>query len=373
MRDDFRLSGLAAFAVALSAALAAPAAFGQGRLVQSLEAFHTPAGAVFSAEGDTLFVTNAARGEYGMVAGRGAVSKVRLQPDGQLKMEVARFIDKLTAPLGITELPAPVAGLPEGTLVVTVGGSWVVDAAGHSLDARTAGTGLAFFNPATGSELGRVYLGLGSPVQALIGHPLIDPGAVAADLRGSLYVSDLAGGGTAAPRGDAAPGVIKISPDALAVLLRGEAPPRGSVQFAPVKDIPTGLAYATSEDALYWGTGSVTGELGGGIMRLPKGDFSGVARLETVVKLTNSLASIAVAPGGTVLAARNEGDVIFVRGRGKFRPVRFKEERSFLSPGQIAATRLPDGSVCVVVPELSGAGLGAWRQRLQVFTLPKDF
>jgi hypothetical protein len=139
------------------ALLPAATAFGQGAFAQTLEAFHTPAAVVVAEDGRTLFISNAARSEFGMVAGRGAISRVRLGDDGQLRVESARFVSGLNAPLGLAILPGPLGSIPEGALVVAVGCSWTVDDKGRTIEPGDAGTGLAFFD-------GVVFAGRGCPL-----------------------------------------------------------------------------------------------------------------------------------------------------------------------------------------------------------------
>jgi hypothetical protein len=329
---------------------------------------------VCSVDGRTLFVANAAYGDYGLLAGRGAISKVAIDDAGQLSIENARFIAGLNAPVGVALLPAPVAHLPEGALAVVVGGSWTVDTKGNKVEPADAGTGVAFFETAGGTALGRIFIGRGSPMTGILGHPVLDPAAITADGRGNIYIADVAGARMAAQRAEGVPGMIKLSADAVGALLRDEAPPSGSVSFVRVENVPTGIAYSLEEDALYYVTGNGIGVLGGAIFRLPQGDFSGAVGVETSAKELNSLVGVTFSPGGKVIAGRNEGDLVYYTGRGRARPIKMRpHDFRFLSPGQPAMVRTAAGSVILVVPELSGGGIGPWRQRLQVVDLPGDF
>lgn len=366
------------FVVLAAAALAAfvPVLRGQqAEIIQTLEGFYSPSAAVFAADGRTLFVANSAMGDFGMIAGRGAISRVAMAGDGTLSVEKQRFIVGLNAPLGLAVLPGAVGPYPAGTLAVTVGHSWTVDLDGHRLGDDQRGVGVVFFDPTSGQELGRLLLGIDSPIARMLGHAVVDPGAVALDPTGNLYLADAAGSEWRPDElHDVRPGVLKIAPAAVAAVAAGETPPAGSAEFAYVPDVATGLAYSAKEDALYWVTANARGDLAGAIVRLPHGDFSGGAALETLAKEQNSLSSLCLTPAGSVVVARNGGDIWALRGRGKPRLVKFADKRQrFLSPGQLAVSSLADGRLVVVLPESSGAGSGIWRHRVQVFTLPAGF
>ena len=79
-------------------------------ILQVLKAFDNPEGAIFSADGDFLFVSNAAeigdRSEtFGWTEGEGYVSKLEVLPSGELRMVEEKLIDGLTGPLGMGVLP----------------------------------------------------------------------------------------------------------------------------------------------------------------------------------------------------------------------------------------------------------------------------
>jgi DNA-binding beta-propeller fold protein YncE len=363
----------AAAAIAALFGALAPSAAGQGRIVQTLEAFFTPAAVAAAPDGRTLYVANAARTERGMAAGRGAVSKVRMGGDGLLAVEAVRFIGQLNSPLGVAVLPGPCGTLPAGTVAVAVGASWTVDADGVALDPAAAGTGVAFFDASNGQPLGRIFLGRGSAIEAAVGHALTDPAHVAADPAGSLYVADVAGARPAAQRADGRPGIVKLSAEAVSAMLDGKPLPAGTVAFASVEDIPAGIVYSVEENALYCATGNGIGALGGAVLRLPRGDFSGAAVFETAAKELGSLTGIVLSAAGKAVACSSKGDLLLVRGNKRGRNISLRPEYGFLSPGQPAAIRAPDGATLLVVPEMAGAGMGVWRHRVQVVRLPAGF
>jgi hypothetical protein len=200
----------------------------------------------------------------------------------------------------------------------------------------------------------------------------MDPFAVAADPGGNLYLTDLAARGSHWEEpGMSQPGVLRIDAGAVDALAAGTEPAAGSVTFIPIRSLPTGIVYSSKEDALYFVTGNDVYDLGGAVLRLPRGDFTGASAIQTVAKDLTALSSIGFSPKGTALAGRMSGDIVQIRGR-RGRPISFRDRHLFLSPGQIATTRLDDGKVLVVVPEASGAGLGQWQHRVYTFLLPAD-
>jgi hypothetical protein len=337
-------------------------------MVHTLEAFHAPSAALALADGKTVLIANSGRGEYGLTSARGAISRATLGDDGRLAVEKLRFIEGLNGPVGMTLVATGSDALPAGTLAVTVGGSWLVDAEGRPLPDDTArGTGIVFFDPQTGTPRGRIFLGRESEAAKAIGHAVSDPTAITSDAAGNLYFIDIDVMATrGSRRGEATAGVIKIARNATDPLLRGEAPPAGSVQFAREPNVPTALTYAASDDSLYWATFS------GELRRLSQADFSGASPVMTVNKEAGTIVCLGATPAGVVVGSGADGTLVQVRGR-KVRPIKFRKEPRFLSPGQPAFVRGADGGVLMILPEQGGGGVGPWRQRVNVIALSGDF
>ncbi len=363
-------------ALGVAAVLSAGRVIGQGTLLEPLEGFFAPAGAVFSADGRTLFVTNSARVDYGMMVGRGAVSRVTVGEDGTLSMDRQKFTEGLSGPLGITVLPASLGEFPAGTLAVAVGNRWVAkDRANRITDPRERETGLVFLDPHTGARLGSAYLGAGSPIEAALGQPVSDPSHIVFDPAGNAYLTDVAGFGLKPLPGEInRPGIVRLSAAALLAIVRGEAPEASQVSFLDVPEVPGGIAFWPKNSMLYWATGPGYGDLAGAVLRLPGGDFGPSGSIDTVFKETQPMVGACLTPDGSLIVAHNNGDIgVLKGGRGKVKTVKFRRPTVFLSPGQPAATTLTDGRVLVVVPEMASSGQPAWRHRLQRFTLPSGY
>jgi len=347
-----------------------------GRILQSVQAFYSPSAVVVADDGRTVYVANAARGEFGMLAGRGVISRARLGDDDQLVVDEPRFVEGLNSPLGLVILPRATATLPKGALVTAVGSLWTVDARGNQLkDDRERGCGLAIIDPQAGTVHSRIFLGRGSALEPVLGHPIVNPLALAIDPAGNIYVADSFGGGVQGGASDQGQsGILKLSPVALDALSREETPPPGSFWFARVPNMPAAVYYSALEDMFYWGTANGIGELGGAIFRVPHGDFTGAERVETFVKRQQPILSLTQTPAGTILAGYSTGQIFFFRNANRPHEMRFhKRDQRFLTPGQTAILRASDDRLLVAVPELSGGIRGSWRQRVQVFGLPDDF
>src|SRR5918996_2607555 len=90
-------------------------------IVQVLKAFDNPEGAIFSADGSHVFISNAAEigdraDTFGWAEGEGYISKLEVQPNGELEMLDEKLIDGLTGPLGMAVLPVATDRFPAGTI-----------------------------------------------------------------------------------------------------------------------------------------------------------------------------------------------------------------------------------------------------------------
>jgi hypothetical protein len=105
-------------------------------ILQVVKAFDNPEGAIFSADGNLLFVSNAAeigdRSEaFGWTEGEGYVSKLEVLPSGELRMVEEKLITGLTGPLGMGVLPVATGKFPAGTIFLCAGSAPLIDSQGQ--------------------------------------------------------------------------------------------------------------------------------------------------------------------------------------------------------------------------------------------------
>src|SRR3954463_3471978 len=170
---------VAAALVAIGAVTVAQAADLQpyskkGKVIQRLKAFDNPEGAIFSADGKYVFISNAA--ELGMAdkgfhwARKAAyVSKLEVQPDGSLNMVNEKLITGLTGAVGMAVSTVGTRKFPRGTIFLAEAGAPVAEADGTEIkDPHTLDPKIIAFN-AEGKILGAIKLGAGSAAEKVSG------------------------------------------------------------------------------------------------------------------------------------------------------------------------------------------------------------
>ncbi|WP_143301120.1 hypothetical protein, partial [Candidatus Entotheonella palauensis] len=204
-----RLRGLFVFMVGIFLACAG-LAYGQMHpgvhpvpavIVQVLKAFDNPEGAIFSADGKFVFVSNAAElgadraDGFGWEEGAGYISKLEVQPSGTLTMVNDKLITGLTAPLGMGVLPVSTGKFPAGSIFVCVGSAPLRDNNGQVVkDPKRLQTKLLVFN-VDGQILGEIKTGVGSTFEEVTGSPITLINALGFDKSGNVYIADTAFGG----------------------------------------------------------------------------------------------------------------------------------------------------------------------------------
>lgn len=140
----------------------------KGQVLQVLEAFDNPEGAIFSADGKTVFISSSA--ELGMpdkgfhwTHKGGYISKLSVRSDGTLKMVKEKLITGLTGPLGMAVSTVATKKFPKGTIFLAEAWAPLAEADGTVVkDPSVLDPKIVAFN-ADGKILGSIKLGTDSP------------------------------------------------------------------------------------------------------------------------------------------------------------------------------------------------------------------
>ena len=147
-------------------------------VIQVLKMFDNPEGAIFSADGSLVFISNSAeigdRGEnFGWAEGEGYISKLEVLPNGELKIVNEKLITGLTAPLGMAVLPVATGKFPAGTIFLCAGSAPLVDGSGQVVkEPERLRTKLVAFNE-DGEVLGEIDTGQGSLFEEIYGMQVL--------------------------------------------------------------------------------------------------------------------------------------------------------------------------------------------------------
>ncbi|MFO1352878.1 MAG: hypothetical protein U1F68_20255 [Gammaproteobacteria bacterium] len=382
MHNSLKLS-LLSLAVAAGAAYADVAPYGvKGQVIQRLQAFDNPEGAIFSADGKSVFISSSA--ELGMpdkgfhwTEKSGYISKLEVQPDGTLKMLKDKFITGLTGPLGMGVLPVATQQFPAGTIFLCTAAAPIATADGTAIkNASRMDAKLVAFSE-EGKVLGEIKMGAGSATAKLSGAPATLPNALGFDKAGNLYVADTGiGGGSFDPAVATKPGVFMISHGAIDELAASKTPTQ-PVAFIGIPGGPDGLEVDAGGNIHTNTVGAVAGlddTAQGGMYKLTQADFAagklpepfakdmgaldgldfaGKVRLDTEIKTTNSV---------TVTGAD-----------GKPARLVLDPDTKLAGPADIAVRKQSDGSYLLIIPELTATGPNNGKDIVTVVKLPANF
>jgi len=389
--------GLAALTVGIGAAGAsakaaeihagvhpAPAA-----ILQVLKAFDNPEGAIFSADGDTVFVSNAAeigdRAEnFGWTEGEGYISKLEVLPNGELKMVEEKLIDGLTGPLGMGVLPVTTEKFPAGTIFLCTGSAPLVDSNGQVVkDPARLRTKLLAFSE-TGELLGEIDTGQGSLFEQINGSPIVLINALGFDADGSLYVADTAfGADQFDPPFEGKGGLWMIPHSSLDALADGQEPPEPPV-FISIPGNPDGVEVSPVDGKVYVNTvgpvGGAPDPANGGIYALTKDDIANNKLPPPIDGDLGALDGLDFTAGGVMLNTQIRGDVphkVTVNCPGEPATTLALQPGGTWSdltgPADLAVRRNADGAQLVVVPELFARDPTPGDDEVTVLALPADF
>jgi hypothetical protein len=372
---------LAAFAVTAQAADLQPYSH-KGQVLQRLGSFDNPEGAIFSADGKHVFISNAA--EFGNAEkgfawtnGAGYVSKLEVQPDGTLKVVNEKLLTGLTAPLGFAVLTKATRKFPKGTIFLASATAPLSEADGTPVKEHSKHDPKIIAFSEDGQVLGEIKLGDGSNAAKASGVSSTLPNALAFDKSGNLYLAEtgIAGASFEPPLATKGGGIYLFPHAALDDLAEGkdakvsflavpeggtdgiEVGPDGAIHFNTVgvagglKDPAEGGQYKVSKRDIE--KGKLPAPFGKGLGALDGLDFAGKVRLDTEIKNTNS--------------------VVVTDSKGKAYTLAYDQDIKFTGPADIAVRKQADGSYLLVIPELSATSPNNKDNNVTVVRLPKGF
>lgn len=352
-----------------------------GKVIQELAVFDNPEGALFSPDGRTVYISNAAElgnpdKGFHWTEKAGYVSKLSVLPDGTLRVVKEKLVDGLTAPLGMAASTQATKRFPKGTIFLCAGAAPIATADGtHIGDPHRADPKLVAFN-ADGKVIGEIRMGAGSAFEKLTGAIATLPNAAGFDRDGNLYVADTGIAGAAFdPPLKTAPGVWLIpqasidaladgkdaklhfiafpdgGPDGLEVAADGSVHTNTVGAAAGMKDPAEGGMYRlTRED---FETSHLPAPFARGLGALDGLDFVGNVRIDTEIVKSNSI--VVTPPFGAP-------QVLVTQPAKKFG-----------GPADVAVRKQNDGSWLLVVPELSATSPNQKNNPVTVIRLPAGF
>jgi hypothetical protein len=352
-------------------------------VVQQLRAFDNPEGAIFSADGRYVFISNAA--ELGMPDkgfhwkhNAGYVSKLSVQSDGTLQMENPKLLTGLTGPLGMAVSTVATSKFPKGTIFLALATAPLAEADGTEVtDPKVIDPKILAFNE-DGQVLGAIKLGEGSAAQKVSGVVGTLANALAFDKEGNLYLAETGiGGGQFKPKIVTHGGGVYMFPvSSLDALADGrdatlyylpvpeggpdgiEVAPDGVVNFntvglaAGLKDPAQGGMYRVRRSDFESGT--LPKPFNRDLGALDGLDFAGTARLDTEIKNTNSI-------------------VVTPFWSGKSYMLTYDRDLKLTGPADIAVHKMDNGTYLVVIPELSVSTHKSGQDPVAVIRLPAGF
>jgi hypothetical protein len=364
-----------------------------GRVLQEIAEFDNPEGSVFSADGKSLYVSNAAIWDcdgFAWTEGGGYISKLSVGANGQVSMVNKQLAAGITAPLGMAVNRYGTRMFPAGSIFIGVGSAPMGTKDCQPISDRgRLKTGVLVIDE-LGKKLGMIDMSIGSVFHRIAGGPVLLTNALDFDSRGNLYVVDSGiGAGSFSPPITGAPGIWMIPYESIDDVASGRLPSR-SVKFIPMPGGPDGVEVSPLDDSIHVNTvGAVVGMPdpdNGGMWRLTMADFeagrlpkpyaSGLGaldgldftdkgtRIDTEIMRSGPRNNIVISPIGLAHGQTPYG----------FGPhyLPLDKEIDITGPADVDLLTLGDGSILLSVPELSVGSRGA-KDHVTIIRLPAYF
>jgi hypothetical protein len=358
-------------------------------ILQVLKEFDNPEGAIFSANGDHVFISNSAEAgnlseNFGWVEGAGYISKLDVKPNGELVMVEKKLMTGLTGPLGMGVLPVATEKFPAGTIFLCTGSAPLVDKTGQVVkDPTRMRSKILAFNDA-GEVLGEIDTGQGSVFEQINGSPIILINALGFDANGNVYVTDSAiGADQFDPAFEGKSGLWMIPHSALDALADGKAPTTPPM-FLEIPGNPDGVEVSPANGKIYVNTvGAFAGladPANGGIYALTQGDITNNKLPLPVDADLGALDGLDFTAAGVMLNAQIRGDIpgkVTVTCEGKSTTTLALQPGGSMSdlsgPADLAVRRSANGAQLVVIPELYARDDSPGDDEVTVLALPPRF
>ncbi len=358
-------------------------------ILQVLKEFDNPEGAIFSADGSHVFISNSAEAGdlsegFGWVEGAGYISKLKVKASGELSMVEKKLIEGLTAPLGMGVLPVATKKFPAGTIFLCTGSAPIVDSAGQVVkDPSRMRSKLLAFNGA-GEVLGEIDTGQGSAFEQINGSPIVLINSLGFDADGNVYVADSAiGAGQFDPPFEGKGGLWMTPHSALDALADGRAPAEPPV-FIGIPGNPDGVEVSPIDGKVYVNTvGAFAGladPANGGIYALSKKDIANNKLSPPIDADLGALDGLDFTAAGVMLNAQIRGDIpgkVTISCEGEIATTLVLQPGGTMSdltgPADLAVRRSADGAQLLVIPELYARDATAGDDDVTVLALPAGF
>ncbi|MEM7058503.1 MAG: hypothetical protein AAF557_12990 [Pseudomonadota bacterium] len=380
-------AGIVVSVVAFENALAADGYPVEAKVIQVMAAFDNPEGAIFSADGKSVFISNSAeigdRGkDFAWTEGEGYISKLSVGDDGQLAMVEEKLIDGLTGPLGMAVLPVATGKFPAGTIILCVGSAPLVDSNGEVVkDPARLRTKLVAFND-DGEVLGEIDTGTGSIFHKIGGNPVALINALGFDADGNLFFADTEFGAGQFDGGfSGGSGAWMIPHGSLDALADGQDPEAPPV-FLSIPGNPDGVEVSPLDGKVYINTVGPVADAPdpaeGGVYALTIDDFKSGNLPTPIDTKLGALDGLDFTNGGLMLNTQIKGDVeasIYVNCPGQAAKVLSiaGDNGALAGPADLAVRRASDGSQLVIVPELMARDATPGDDEVTVLMLPAGF
>ncbi len=356
----------------------------KGQVVSELHLFDNPEAVIFSLDGRYLFVANTAvhgnaQKPFGFTEGAGSISKLEVGPYGDARIVDLHFIDHVTAPLGMAVLPVNTRRFTRGTIFAPIGSAPLSDADGNPItDRKRLKTKIIAFNPDSGEIVGEINLSWGSIFARMTGGPVVLCNALAFDDEGNLYFTDTGfGADQFVPPIPYNGGTWKVPVAALDDLAAGREP-AVKPQFVPNPGWPDGVEVSPLTGEVWVNTvgGAQLDPANGGLWKLTAADFAAGKEVAPVFSNLGKLDGLDFSARGTQFDTEigvSPNFVIVVPPGGKPMRLELEPNVELSGPADVVVKGLEDGSLLLVVPELTALDPTPWNDDVTIIRLPAGF